>query len=98
MPAIKSVLLEGKIDDAGALRFLRAEWWRDRSRCLVIRYALNKEEQPLGLRLDLDKRVFLDMVDDPRVDASYVRALAPKILSIVAAERSEGRIMITNRD
>jgi hypothetical protein len=98
MSVIKSVLLEGKLDDVGALRFLRAEWQRDRSRCLLIRYAWNKHEQPLGLRLDIDKRVFLDRVDDhPEVDES-VRALTSKILSIVAAARSGGQIITSYRD
>jgi hypothetical protein len=91
MQTIKSVRLEGKLDDIGALRFLRAEWWRDDSRCLLIRYAWDKKEQPLGLRLDLDKRVFLDKIDDPNVDAS-IQALTAKILSIVADERSRGDI------
>lgn len=84
---VQSVRLEGKLDDVGALHFLRAEWWRDDSRCLLIRYAWRKTERPLALRIDLDKRVFLDKVNDPNVDDS-IQALIPKILSIVADERS----------
>jgi hypothetical protein len=86
MPATKFIALEGKIADIGALHFLRAEWQRDKSRFVIIRYALDGREQPLGLRLDLDKRVLLDSVDDAEVDKS-VQAITTKIWQIVAAER-----------
>jgi hypothetical protein len=85
MPATKSIALEGKLADIGALHFLRAEWQLERSRFVLIRYALDGREHPLGLRLDLDKRVLLDSVDDPEVDKS-VQALTQTIWRIVATE------------
>jgi hypothetical protein len=86
MPARKSIDLEGKLADIGVLHFLRVEWQRDRSRFVVIRYALDGREQPLGLRLDLDKQVLLDSLDNPEIDKS-VQAITAKIWQIVAAER-----------
>jgi hypothetical protein len=86
MPETKSIPLEGKIDDIGALHFLRAEWRRDKSRFVLIRYALDGREQPLGLRLDLDKRVLLDSVGDAEVDKS-VHAATPMLWLLVANER-----------
>ena len=86
MPARKSIDLEGKLADIGMLHFLRVEWQRDRSRFVLIRYAWDGREEPLGLRLDLDKRVLLDSVADPEVDKS-VQAATPSIWSIVAPER-----------
>src|SRR5467141_3201980 len=65
MSETKSITLEGKLEDVGALHFLRVEWQRDGSRFVLIRCSLDGDEQPLGLRLDLDKRVFLDSLGNP---------------------------------
>jgi len=89
MGSTKYVLLQGKLQNVGPVSFLRAEWQRDESRFILIRYAWEGHPQPFGLRLDLDKKVILDSLDDPGVDAS-VKALVPNILSIVATERSRG--------
>jgi hypothetical protein len=88
MSETKSIPLEGKLEDAGALHFLRAEWQRDKSRFVRIRYSLDGIEQPLGLRLDLDKRVFLDSVDNREVNAS-VQERIPEILSIIGFARAQ---------
>src|ERR1700738_4094837 len=89
MALTKKIEFEGRVEDAGALHFLRAEWQRDKSRFVLIRYAVNGQEQPLGLRLDLDKRIFLDSFDDSKFDAS-IRERIPKILSIIGVMRSKG--------
>ena len=88
MSETKSITLEGKLEDVGALHFLRVEWQRDGSRFVLIRCSLDGDEQPLGLRLDLDKRVFLDSLGNPEVDTS-VQERIPKILSIISAARSQ---------
>jgi hypothetical protein len=90
MPEIKSIPLEGRIEDIGALHFLRAEWQREKSRFVLIRYSWQGREQPLGLRLDLDKRVLLDSLGDADVDKS-VQEVTPKIWDIVANERFQRR-------
>ncbi len=97
MASTKKIEFEGRVEDVGGLRFLRAEWQRDQSRFVLIRYAVNGREQPLGLRLDLDKRIFLDSLDDPKMDAS-VQERIPKILSIIGAMRSHGRVAVTYSD
>jgi hypothetical protein len=91
MPVTKFIMLEGKIQDIHSLHFLRAEWQHERSRFILIRYAKDGQEQPLGLRMDLDKKVLLDTVADPRLDTS-VQELASTIWSVVATERAEGKI------
>jgi hypothetical protein len=44
----------------GWVRFLRAEVPSEPSPFALVRYDIEGEEQPTGLRLDMDKRVFLD--------------------------------------
>ena len=97
MASTKKIEFEGRVEDVGALHFLRAEWQREKSRFVLIRYAVDGHEQPLGLRLDLDKRIFLDSLDNPKVDAS-VQERIPKILSIIGAARSQGRVAVTYSD
>jgi hypothetical protein len=46
----------------GTVKFLRAEVPREPAPFALIRYSVRDEEQPLGLRLDMDKRVFLDQL------------------------------------
>jgi hypothetical protein len=91
MASTKQIDLEGKLQNIGSVRIVRAEWQRDESRFVLLRYVVDGQLQPLGLRLDLDKRVILDSVGDPKVNDS-IQALVPKILSIVNAERSVAKI------
>jgi len=74
--------LEGKVQNAGTIRFLFADVPASRSvPFAVIHYADDGEEQAYGLRLDLDKRVFLDHLDDPKKDD----AVRSRVLEIVVA-------------
>jgi hypothetical protein len=91
MPVTKFIVLEDKIQDIHSLHFMRAEWQHEGSRFVLIRYAIDGEEQPLGLRMDLDKKVLLDTVADPGLDRS-VQGLASTIWSVVATERANGNI------
>ena len=59
-----TVNLEGKIPDVGSIAFLRAEWWSPESKFRVIFYSIDGKEQELGLVIDIDKRVFLDHVNE----------------------------------
>jgi hypothetical protein len=88
MPEIKSVDLRGKVPDAGSVHFLRAEWKVPQSRFVIVRFSLNDKEQPLGLRLDLDKRAILDDVQDEETSAA-VRARASQIWAEVIKHRQE---------
>jgi len=61
MDNIRSISLEGRIPKRKAITFLRAEInAKRRSPFALIHYLYNRSEQEYGLRLDLDKRVFLD--------------------------------------
>jgi len=84
---IKSIDLKEIVPQPGPwFSFLRAEWWDDSSRFVLIRYSLKGKEQELGLRLDLDKRVFLDHMDDPDLD-KFVQHQVENIWRVVALKR-----------
>jgi hypothetical protein len=68
MAEIKEVDLRGKLYDVGPLQFLRAQWWESAPRMVLLRYTVGKNEEPLGLRLDLDKKAILDSVPNVFVD------------------------------
>jgi hypothetical protein len=61
--------LTGKLNEIGPLRFLRAEWWKEAPRFVLLRYTLHGKEIPNGIRMDLDKQVILDSVGDEQLDA-----------------------------
>src|SRR5262249_58310486 len=84
---IKSIDLKDVVKEAVPwFSFLRAEWWDDSSRFVLIRYSLEGKEQELGLRLDLDKRIFLDHIDDPNLD-KFVQSQVGDIWRAVALKR-----------
>ncbi len=93
MADIKTIDLEEVVKPALPwLSFLRAEWWDDSSRFVLIRYSLKGKEQELGLRLDLDKRVFLDHLDDPELDM-FVQYQVENIWRVVALKRLPPRFV-----
>jgi hypothetical protein len=49
-----------------------------------IRYALGGEEQELGIRLDMDKRAFIDHFEDEELEKTIQQA-APKIVERVGS-------------
>lgn len=58
----------------GWVRFLRAEIPSEPSPFALVRYAIGDEEQRTGLRLDMDKRVFLDQPEGGESGESLQRA------------------------
>lgn len=82
MAAINSVDLR-KVEEIGPVSLLRAEWKDPNARFVLVWYAVRGHEQPLALRLDLDKRVFLDDIDDA------VKAHASDVSDAVAMTRRE---------
>ena len=77
--------LKDRIEGGESIEFLRAETSATMNTPFVIVwYALDGKEQDLGLRLDLDKQVFLDqdVFDDPRRD-TFVEGAAPVISGVV---------------
>jgi hypothetical protein len=69
---------------AGRTAILRAERWREDSRFVVVHHARDGAEHPLGLRMDMDKRVFLDHLDDA-ADAAAIQELAAAVWEALAA-------------
>jgi hypothetical protein len=65
---------------------LTAEWWEENSKFVVIRGATKKDADKFALRLDLDKRAFLDHVDNERTD-KLVQSQAKAISELVWSER-----------
>lgn len=81
MPLSRRFDLTGKIRKLGSIQILSVETSSTATEPLVIlHYAENGDEQPYGLRLDLDKRVLLDHVDD---DANE-KALCEEVDKIVS--------------
>jgi hypothetical protein len=80
------VNLKGKGTDADGVAFLRAEWWDPSSIFVLVHDSYKDHEAELGLRLDLDKKVFLDHMPDPNLDAE-VQKRVHSIWKIVAHER-----------
>lgn len=48
----------------GKMEFTKVQWWSEWPFCVCINYAIDGQEKDLGIRLDLDKRAFLDDLDD----------------------------------
>jgi hypothetical protein len=80
MVTVSSADLTGKVRDIGQLHFVRAEWWKEASRFVVISISIKGREH--RLRLDLDKVVFLDRVGDPELDKE-LQALAPELPAVI---------------
>lgn len=83
---VKSIDLTGAVKNANDISFLRVEWWDDSSRFVLVRYSRAGKEQEFGLRLDLDKKIFLDHFEDTDLDKK-VQTLVEPIWSIVAHKR-----------
>jgi hypothetical protein len=65
---------------------LIAEWWNEDSKCVVVRGSTMKDREDFALRLDLDKRAFLDRVGNDETD-ELLRTKAPEISRHVWEER-----------
>jgi hypothetical protein len=65
---------------------LTAEWWDDNSKCVVVRGSLS--ETDFALRLDLEKRAFLDHVESNEKFDEALQRFAAQITELVWKERS----------
>lgn len=82
MAEFRVIELRGEIESVGPVEFLWADMPMVPSPFAVVHYALHGEEQRLGLRLDMDKRVFLDR--PKQVEATIVQDRAYKITDYLA--------------
>ncbi len=68
---------------SATIQFIRAEVPPYRSPFIRIYYAVGGREEIFALRLDVDKRVFLDHLENP-FDDQFVRGVAPEIANLVS--------------
>jgi hypothetical protein len=64
--------------------FLEAQWWDEQSPLVTI--VCSHHGDATKLRMDLDKKTFLDHLDDPLEDRA-IQLLAMRVWEIVAKER-----------
>jgi len=91
MRKVNTVDLTG-VKNLGSIHFLRAEWWREESRAVVLRYQVEGRERKMGLRLDMDKKAILDpLTDAGAVSPESVQKRIDQIWEIVAKHRADDR-------
>lgn len=88
-PGVITVDLRGEVRGGASIEFLCAETSNELAfPFAVVRYALEGREAETGLRIDLDKRVFLDHFDDDSQKEAVCRRAAPELASLIASGRS----------
>ncbi len=65
---------------------LIAEWWEEDSKFVVVHGSTKHDHQDFNLRLDLDKRVFLDHLKNKTTD-DLIQKQAQEISRLVWSER-----------
>jgi hypothetical protein len=82
----RAIDLKGHVPNGAAIEFLRAEVPAGdyHGPFALIRYALRGVEQDLGLRLDMDKEVFLDHFEKKELEDT-IQDAAPKIVEYVGS-------------
>ncbi len=89
LPQIRTVDLKGNVtNDNTGIEILRAELSPEGGPFAVVRYAIDGKEQTLGLRLDLDKGVFLDELEG--VDKQKAKAVIAEIITCIASGIASG--------
>lgn len=84
MTEIYKIDLRGRVPGGASIEFLRAEMPAEyRFPLALIRYSLRGVEQEHGLRLDLDKQVFLDHIEDEEKEETIKQA-APQIVDYLS--------------
>ncbi len=86
--------LDRKIPGGASIEFLRVEkpvGKYSHAPFVLVRYSLAGEEQEYGLRLDLDKQVFLDHFDDNQEKEEVIQKAAPKIIEVLEDALSASR-------
>jgi len=69
---------------------LMAEWWDVNSKFAVVRGTVRDDSEKFALRLDLDKRAFLDHLANPITD-QIVHSYAHLLSQVIVSEKSKQR-------
>jgi hypothetical protein len=90
MPEVLTIDLRGKVPEGASIQFLTAEVPEiEDPPVALIRYTLAGEQPPAGLRLDLNKRVFLDHFAEGSPQEKILKRATPRILELVYAKMEE---------
>lgn len=84
MVEYRSIPLKGKVPSSKSIEFLRAEIC-ETYRLPLARVLYIYGGQESGIRLDLDKKVFIDHMDDEQ-DEEFIQGVAPVIARVLAME------------
>ncbi len=79
MSKTRLIHLQGTVPSSPSVQFLDAEIPESRSPFAMIWYSLRGARQEYALRLDVDKGVFLDRLED-KMDDEFIRQASPKIV------------------
>lgn len=78
-------MLAGRIKVGAGVELVTVEsLTKPRLSIVVVHYSLRGKEQPYGLRLDLDKQVFLDHIEDPKADKAIQHSV-PQIVEYLSS-------------
>ena len=77
---------------AGNVELVQVELASPNSPFALVRYTVDGKLQGYGLRLDLDKRAFLDRLDDAETNRE-VRAFVPEVIDAVIAHQAFERAL-----
>ena len=84
MAKFRTIDLKGHVPSSTSIEFLCAEISAEYyTPFAIIRYSLQGEEQEDGLRLDLDKQVFLDDHFEEQEKKELLKETAPKIVEFL---------------
>jgi hypothetical protein len=73
------------VPDLGKMHFEKVEWWTERPFCVCVRYSVDGQLNPLGIRIDMDKKAALDdFTDAGGVDKEDVLDRVGQIWDITA--------------
>ena len=84
MVEYRSISLKGKVPSGKSIEFLRAEIC-ETYRLPLARVLYSMRGLENGIRLDLDKKVFIDHMDDDQ-DEEFIQGVAPEIARVLATE------------
>jgi hypothetical protein len=92
-----AIPLQGRVAGGSDLEFLEAELSTKYDvPFALVRYSVNGKKQKTGLRLDLDKQVFLDHFEGDPEKQKTLECAAPEIVKILGtAPRSSPRKVYT---
>jgi hypothetical protein len=88
MPRVISIDLSDQVPNGSAVRFLRAEMAADYvTPFALVRYSLHGKEPEAGLRLDMDKRIFLDDLPPEEQDRTLGTIAPREIVNVIWSHR-----------